>query len=138
VLQRALSRNAPKPSTRRRLAAGAIATAAGALATAADREFRRQGTTDNPFHPEQASSLVTTGVNSATRNPMYLGLTGLLIANAVRRGSWLALLPVGAFVITVDRLQIPTEEKALLANFGKDYEAYRADVPRWVGLPKTS
>ena len=138
VLQRALTRNAPKPSTRRRLAAGAIATAAGALATSADREFRRQGTTDNPFHPEQASSLVTTGVNSVTRNPMYVGLAGLLVANAVRRGSWLALLPVGAFVIAVDRLQIPTEEKALLANFGKDYEDYRASVPRWVGLPRTS
>jgi protein-S-isoprenylcysteine O-methyltransferase Ste14 len=137
ALQRALTRNAPKPSTRRRLAAGAIATASGALAAAADREFRRQGTTDDPFHPERASTLVTTGVNSVTRNPMYVGMAGLLVANAVRRGSWLALLPVGAFVVAVDRLQVQSEEQALLANFGKDYDDYRASVPRWLGPPKT-
>jgi protein-S-isoprenylcysteine O-methyltransferase Ste14 len=136
AFQRALTRNAPKPSTRRRLAAGAIATASGALAAAADREFRRQGTTDDPFHPERATKLVTTGVNSVTRNPMYVGMAGLLVANAVRRGSWLALLPVAAFVVTVDRLQVQNEEQALLANFGKDYEGYRAGVPRWLGLPK--
>ncbi len=138
ALQRALTRNAPKPSTRRRLAAGAIATASGALAAAADREFRRQGTTDDPFHPERASELVTTGVNSVTRNPMYVGMAGLLVANAVRRGSWLALLPVGAFVVAVDRLQVQNEEQALLTNFGQGYEDYRQSVPRWLGLPKSS
>jgi len=136
VVQRALTRGARPPTTERKVAAIAIATAAGALATAADREFRRQGTTDDPFHPDRASSLVTTGVNSITRNPMYLGLTGLLVANAVRRGSWLALLPVCAFVLTIDRLQIKAEEAALLANFGADYEAYSASVPRWLGPPR--
>jgi protein-S-isoprenylcysteine O-methyltransferase Ste14 len=64
---------------------------------------------------------------------MYVGLTGLLVANAVRRGSWQALLPVAAFTIVIDRFQIAAEESALLANFGADYEAYRDTVPRWLG-----
>lgn len=64
---------------------------------------------------------------------MYVGLAGLLVANAVRLGSWRALLPVAAFTLVIDRLQIAAEESALLANFGADYEAYRATVPRWLG-----
>ena len=38
----------------------------------------------------------------------------------------------GALVLVIDRLQITAEESALLANFGADYEAYRASVPRWL------
>ncbi len=64
---------------------------------------------------------------------MYVGLAGLLVANALRRGSWMALLPVAAFTLVIDRLQIAAEESALLGNFGADYEAYRATVPRWLG-----
>lgn len=64
---------------------------------------------------------------------MYAGLAGLLVANAVRLGSWRALLPVAAFTLVIDRLQIAAEESALLVNFGADYEAYRATVPRWLG-----
>ena len=63
---------------------------------------------------------------------MYVGLAGVLVANAVRRGSWTALLPVVAFVTVVDRLQIAAEEPALLATFGADYAAYRSSVPRWL------
>ena len=76
--------------------------------------------------------LVTTGVNAVSRNPMYVGMAGLLVANAVRRASWRALLPAAVFTIVIDRWQIAAEEPALLANFGADYEAYRASVPRWL------
>ena len=63
---------------------------------------------------------------------MYVGLAGL-VANALRLGSWEALLPVAAFTVVIDRLQVAAEESALLANFGADYEAYRVAVPRWLG-----
>jgi protein-S-isoprenylcysteine O-methyltransferase Ste14 len=77
---------------------------------------------------------VTTGVNSMTRNPMYVGMAGLLVANAMRLGSWTALFPAAVFTVVIDRVQIAAEEPALLANFGAEYEAYRTSVPRWVGL----
>lgn len=64
---------------------------------------------------------------------MYVGLSGLLVANAVRLGSWKAFLPVAAFTLVIDRMQIAAEERALVANFGAAYEAYRAAVPRWLG-----
>jgi len=95
--------------------------------------FRRSGTTFDPFDPAQASVLVRTGANSISRNPMYVGMAGLLVSNAIRRGSWAALVPVVGFTMVIDRWQIASEESALLANFGADYEAYRAVVPRWLG-----
>jgi protein-S-isoprenylcysteine O-methyltransferase Ste14 len=133
VTQWALTKPAPRPPPSRAAAASATAAASGALAAASVGQFRRQGTTLEPFNPALASVLVTTGANSVSRNPMYVGLAGLLVANAVRLGSWKALLPVAAFTFVIDRLQIPAEESALLTNFGADYEAYRATVPRWLG-----
>ena len=76
--------------------------------------------------------LVTSAVNARTRNPMYVGLVGLLLANAIRRGSPWGLAPVAAFILLMDRVQIPAEEAALSERFGTDYEAYRARVPRWL------
>jgi protein-S-isoprenylcysteine O-methyltransferase Ste14 len=132
LAQRALTGGARPATAARAVAAGATALASGALAGAAAGQFRRRGTTIDPIDPARASVLVTTGVNTISRNPMYVGLTGLLVANALRRGSWVALLPVGAFVIVIDRLQIVAEEAALNARFGPEYELYCATVPRWL------
>ena len=136
LAQRALTRDAKPASPTRALAAMTVAAASGTLTAAAVRQFRRTGTTLEPFHPDRASVLVTSGANAVTRNPMYVGLAGLLVANAVRRGSWVGLGPVATFVLIIDRLQIAGEESALRANFGADYEAYRDVVPRWLGLPR--
>jgi protein-S-isoprenylcysteine O-methyltransferase Ste14 len=133
LAQRALSRDASPPTVTRAVAAGAITAGAGTLAAAAAAQFRREGTTVEPFRPERASALVTTGANGLSRNPMYVGMAGLLVANAARRGSWAALFPVAAFVLVIDRLQIASEEAALATSFGAEYEAYRAAVPRWLG-----
>ena len=130
--QRRLATGAPPASAARALAATAIAGASIGLAAASVRQFRRQGTTVEPFDPSRASDLVTTGVNAVSRNPMYVGMAGLLVANAMRLGSWTALLPVAVFTVVIDRVQIAAEEPALLANFGPEYDAYRASVPRWL------
>ncbi len=130
--QRAMTKDAPPASAARTVVATAIAGASAGLAAASARQFRRQGTTLEPTDPSRASVLVTTGVNAITRNPMYVGLTGLLVAHAVRRGSWAALPPVVAFTLVMDRSQIAAEEPALLANFGPAYDAYRRAVPRWL------
>jgi protein-S-isoprenylcysteine O-methyltransferase Ste14 len=37
-----------------------------------------------------------------------------------------------AAAIVIDCMKIAAEEPALLTNFGADYEAYRASVPRWL------
>jgi protein-S-isoprenylcysteine O-methyltransferase Ste14 len=132
LAQRAVTGPRSRPTATRAAATAVVALASAALAGSASRQFRRLGTTFQPVHPERASVLVTTGSNAVSRNPMYAGLTGLLLAHAVWRGSWLALAPAAVFVGLIDRLQIEAEEAALAATFGADYEAYRATVPRWL------
>jgi len=134
LAQHGLSRGAPPSSAPRRVAAAAAAAASLALAGGAASRFRAQRTTLEPFDPSRASSLVVSGPNTLTRNPMYVGMAGLLVANALRRGSWPAVLPIAAFVAVIDRFQIAAEERALAERFGPDYATYRSAVPRWVGV----
>ena len=111
----------------------AVAVGSFGVAVAASRLFRERGTTDQPFHPEEATVLVTDGPYAYTRNPMYVGFTGVLVGHAIARRSALALLPIVGFLVAVDRLQIAAEEQALSTKFGPEYDAYRARVPRWLG-----
>ena len=133
LAQRALTPGATPPTPARFAAATTMALASVSVAGASASEFRRHGTTVEPFHPDRSTYLVTSGANSISRNPMYLGMAGLLAANAVRKGSWVAVMPLAAFVLIIDRLQIKTEEAALRTNFGPEYETYCAEVPRWLG-----
>jgi protein-S-isoprenylcysteine O-methyltransferase Ste14 len=134
LAQRALGQAKDRPRTGRAAITTVVGLASTSMLAAAANGFRRRGTTVDPLHPDRASVLVTTGPNSISRNPMYLGMAGLLVAHAVWRGSWAALVPVVGFVAVIDRLQIEPEESALRATFGSEYESYREAAPRWVGL----
>ena len=134
LAQRALTGATPRPSAARGAVTAIVAAASISIAGMAAGRFRRSGTTVDPFHPDRSSVLVTTGPNAISRNPMYVGMAGLLLAHAVWRRSWVALLPLGGFVLLVDRLQVAAEEPALLERFGAEYDSYRASTPRWVGL----
>ncbi len=103
---------------------------AGWLLGGSVQEFVRRGTTVDPVSVERASTLVRTGPNAVTRNPMYLGMATLLTAHAVARRSPLALLPVVGLVAVLDRWQVPAEERALTRLEG--YDDYVARVPRWL------
>lgn len=131
VAQRALAPATSTGSTRRVLA-GTVAAASAVMAGATVRRFGAVGTTVDPTDPAKASTLVTDGPNALTRNPMYVGLAGLLAAHALARGGLRTWLPVVGFVAAVDRLQIRPEEAALHATFGTAYDDYRARVRRWV------
>jgi len=112
--------------------AAAISLVSFSMAGSAASHFRQSGTTLEPFQPDRASVLVTSGANAISRNPMYVGMAGLLLAHSVWRGSWTALLPLVGFVVFIDRAQIQAEETALRAKFGAAYEAYQATTPRWI------
>lgn len=132
VLQHVLAPDRRPGLTRVAAAAGAGAASLWLLGGSLAR-FRRHHTTFEPFDPSQASTLVTSGPNAITRNPMYLGMAGLLTAHALLRGGWLTSLPVVGFVAVIDRAQIRPEETALSALFGEEYADYCRRVPRWIG-----
>jgi protein-S-isoprenylcysteine O-methyltransferase Ste14 len=94
--------------------------------------FRRAKTTVNPLKPETASSLVKSGIYRVTRNPMYVGLSLVLIAWTVFLSSkWLLLGPL-VFMLYINRFQIQPEERALSSLFGTDYTVYKSRVRRWL------
>lgn len=94
--------------------------------------FRKVKTTVNPLQPEQASTLVTSGVFRYSRNPMYLGISLILVAWAIYLSSLGALMLVPVFMLYIDRFQIQPEERVLAAKFGDEFDAYRQSVRRWL------
>jgi protein-S-isoprenylcysteine O-methyltransferase Ste14 len=105
---------------------------AGIFAFPAFRAFTRAGTTINPVQIEDASKLVTSGIYRWTRNPMYVGLTFILLAWATWLAvPWLFFGPV-LFAAFITRFQIVPEERMLLKKFGGSYEEYRRNVRRWL------
>jgi protein-S-isoprenylcysteine O-methyltransferase Ste14 len=94
--------------------------------------FRQAKTTVNPVTPEKASSVVTGGIFSYTRNPMYVGLTALLAGWAIWLSApWVFLGPV-ALMLYLTRFQIIPEERVMSAKFGRAYDEYRKRVRRWL------
>ena len=109
-----------------------IALAGAATALAGDLEFRRAKTTINPLKPQNATALVTLGVYRFTRNPMYLGLTLVIVGWAAFLCSAWALAGPVVFVLYISRFQIEPEEKILAAKFGAAYAEYVCRVRRWL------
>lgn len=109
-----------------------LVVASAALGIQAVRGFRGQATTIHPHRIHGASSLVTTGAHSVSRNPMYVALLGVLVGIASWRGRLAALLPILGVWAALDRFQVRPEEAALSAAFGEDFDRYQRAVPRWL------
>ena len=110
----------------------AIALSGGGFSLAGVLSFRRAKTTVNPMKPEKASSLVTSGIYTVTRNPMYVGLLFVLVAWAVFLASAWALVGPLIFFMYMNSFQIAPEEKVLSVMFGSAYTAYMSKVRRWL------
>jgi protein-S-isoprenylcysteine O-methyltransferase Ste14 len=83
---------------------------------------------------QQIEELVTTGVFSKVRHPMYLSLILMYLGLAIAWGVVWMLLPSLFFsVLTV--LTTIKEEEFLLRRFGHQYEEYMQAVP-WRLIPK--
>jgi protein-S-isoprenylcysteine O-methyltransferase Ste14 len=94
--------------------------------------FRASRTTVNPLKPERTSALVTSGVYRLSRNPMYVGMTLLLLALAIYFSALLPFVGPLIFVLYITRFQIQPEERVLDSMFGQEYQAYAARVRRWL------
>ena len=109
------------------------ALVAAALAVLLDSfaRFALQGLgTPAPVLPP--TRLVVTGLYRYVRNPMYVAILALtagqaLLLGDLRLAAWGALLWGGFHVFVVGY-----EEPALRRTFGEQYEAYRANVRRWI------
>lgn len=60
-------------------------------------EFKKAKTTVNPINPNQSSQIVSSGIYQFTRNPMYLGMSILLLSLAMFLGGILAFFGIVFF-----------------------------------------
>ena len=83
---------------------------------------------------QQIEGLVTTGIFSKIRHPMYLSLILMFLGLATTWGILWMLLPAFLFsAVTV--LTVIEEEEFLIQKFGHQYEEYTRAVP-WRLIPK--
>jgi protein-S-isoprenylcysteine O-methyltransferase Ste14 len=92
--------------------------------------FAARDTTKNPYG--EPTAFVLNVPYTFTRNPMYVGLTTVLLGFAVFFASPVMLLAPIVFVLVIDRALIPHEEKTLERSFGQQYLDYKTRVRRWI------
>jgi protein-S-isoprenylcysteine O-methyltransferase Ste14 len=115
-----------------RILGGIILIVVGvSLVVLARREFARYR---QPTDPGFATSqIISTGVFSISRNPLYLGgvlfLAGISLAFDLL---WVFILLVPS-IVACHYILIAPEESYLTAKFGESYRMYAAKVHRWIG-----
>jgi protein-S-isoprenylcysteine O-methyltransferase Ste14 len=92
--------------------------------------FAARDTTKNPYG--EPSQFVTVMPYTFTRNPMYVGLTTVLLGFAVFFASPVMILAPIVFFVVIDRMVIPREEQTMERQFGDSYLDYKRRVRRWL------
>jgi protein-S-isoprenylcysteine O-methyltransferase Ste14 len=111
--------------------AGAVLIGAGLVPlVGAFVEFSRAGGTPAPAAPTQR--LVVSGFNRYVRNPMYVGVTVVIVGQALMFGHpGLLLYGVAFWAVTATFVRW-YEEPTLARQYGAEYEAYRRGVRAWL------
>ncbi len=110
---------------------GALPILIGVLIAAqGSRLFARAGTNIIPF--TESSALVTSGVFSFSRNPMYTGMVLALAGTTLIMNGIYGWLVVFGFTAIIRMMFIRNEEVLMEQTFGEDYLAYKASVRRWI------
>jgi protein-S-isoprenylcysteine O-methyltransferase Ste14 len=116
----------------REVIAGVLLLVGAAFALPGFIALIRARTTFNSMKPKATSSLVTGGIYTFTRNPMYLSVLLILVAWTIFLSSAWALVGPVAFVLYINHFQIKPEERALAAIFRTAYAEYKGRVRRWL------
>jgi protein-S-isoprenylcysteine O-methyltransferase Ste14 len=81
---------------------------------------------------DATTKLVVRGPYRHVRNPMITGVACILAGEAILLGSLAVLIEFATFVV-LNAIYMPlAEEPGLASRFGAEYDAYRANVPRWL------
>ncbi|HEY9125191.1 MAG TPA: isoprenylcysteine carboxylmethyltransferase family protein [Bacteroidales bacterium] len=91
--------------------------------------FKKHNTT---LEIKPSSAMITEGVFAKSRNPMYIGMFLLLLGFGICSTNMLSILACFVFVLLVNGLVIPQEEKLMKEAFGQEYDAYKSKVRRWI------
>ena len=79
-----------------------------------------------------AENLVTDGLFSHCRNPLYVGNILIVMGFVFVSGNLTGIFIGSLVFMVIYRLIVHSEESFLSAKFGEPYTAFCADVPRWI------
>jgi protein-S-isoprenylcysteine O-methyltransferase Ste14 len=129
-----LRRNQFSPVARSQAAAWALAVAAVAtaatstwLVNAASRRLGKQWAVAARLI--EGHTLIQDGPYCFVRNPIYVGMFGILLATGLIQTQWIPLLVASLLFIAGTYIRIRSEERLLRAAFGSEFEAYTRNVP---------
>lgn len=95
----------------------------------ADQLFKKNKTEIKPY--KDPVTFVPSGPFRISRNPMYLGMSIILLGLTVLIGSRLMLVFPVFYIVIMDVFFIRIEEKNLERVFGRPYLDYKNKVRRW-------
>lgn len=95
------------------------------------RRFALEGLgTPAPVAP--TSHLVVTGFYRYVRNPMYVSVLAVILGQALLFADGRLLVYGAAFWLACHLFVVLYEEPTLRHSFGAEYDAFLANVPRWI------
>jgi len=109
------------------VAAVVLACASSLLALYAVRALGKQWTFE--ARVIRGHELITAGPYSIVRNPIYLGMFGMLLSTGLVYSPWWSLLGAVIFFLIGNEIRIRTEEKLLRETFGAQFDDYARRVP---------
>lgn len=80
----------------------------------------------------QGHDLITEGPYRIVRNPIYLGMFGLMLASGLVLSPWWAVLAAVAVFLAGNQIRIRQEEKLLREAFGAKFDEYARKVPAFL------
>ena len=87
------------------------------------------------FAASPKDNVITKGLYSISRNPMYIGLILMQVGLGIICSSWVYLLLALVLLILLDE-NLSAEERYCLYRYGDSYRRYKNKTPRWIGIPK--
>ena len=100
------------------------------LIITAKRQFTAHCQRSGPGH--ETTELLTTGIFSISRNPIYLGVSILPIGFGFIFNSWWVIGSSAPTAYLIHYLLILSEERYLRDTFGEQYAKYCSTVRRWI------
>ena len=100
------------------------------IAGVATRQFTKAKTNIVPL--TISTTLVTKGIFTVTRNPMYVGMVAMLIGIALLLNNLWPWFVIALFWLVIRIGFVRHEETLMEQTFGEQYVEYKARVRRWL------
>jgi protein-S-isoprenylcysteine O-methyltransferase Ste14 len=127
------------PFSRSTIGEIALATVAVALALASDlwcmraiRVLGKQWTYE--ARVIKGHELITSGPYGVVRNPIYLGMFGLMVSTGLVFTTWWSLVIAVVVFLVGNKIRIRAEERLLRETFGSQFDDYARRVPAFFPL----